>query len=149
MSAYNSVAGGVAAPGRRVASPPRRKPAPARPAARTRSKKKADTLFRTVCIAAALLFCLCVGILIQHSIILSLGHDINQLQTQYDDVKSINDSKEGQLVSSRDYSQIEATARSYGMTEATAEQKVSETVTPQDKTLDISEQAGWFAGLFQ
>ncbi|SDX77297.1 hypothetical protein [Eubacterium barkeri] len=152
MSGMGNVA---AAPGsytgtkRKVPEAPVRSPKKKRPArSRAKGRKNQWALTTTISVVAIIAFLLCAGILVQHAVISSLDNDVRQLQSQYDEKKALNDSKEGQLVTSRDYNQIEAQARGYGMTEATAQQKVSESVTSQTLQESPEENTAWYVGLF-
>ncbi len=152
LAMENGATAGVApSPGRSTASPRKR----------TKARKKRKKIlvknslrvssFNTLLVAVFIfLFIVSVGILVQHSIISQLDSEVNTLQSTLNEQRSLNDSKEGQLVTRRDYTQIEATARSYGMTEATADQQVTQVVTPQVKSTDpIAHTQGWLEGIFK
>jgi cell division protein FtsL len=69
-------------------------------------------------------FAIAFGALIQQAAILRLDRQISNLQDQVNTQKSLNDSKEGKIVSSHNLAKIEKKARSYGMSEPKADQYV-------------------------
>lgn len=93
-----------------------------------KKRKKAISVPRVFYIAlgAFLIYLVCMGLLFQHSRITELNEEIRTTQTQLEEIQGTNDSKSGQIVSNRDLTAIEAAARSYGMTEPSADQFVYE-----------------------
>ncbi len=102
--------------------------APARPRAQQRTNKKHMTALSWIAVAGVIAFALIIGMLFQLSVISELNGEIRTAQTELSEKQSLNDSKNGQLVSSQETDNIEATARSYGMTEPTSDQYIYETI---------------------
>lgn len=105
---------------------------------RKKSKKKQMNGMSYVMMAAALLFIVCLLILIQHNIISSLDNQVRNLESTLSEQQSLNDSKEGQLISSRNLETVETAARGYGMTEPQADQYVYVVTQPKTNANDQS-----------
>jgi cell division protein FtsL len=89
---------------------------------RKRTSKKRS--IRPLAVLLVMMFVVAFGVLIEQAAILRLDKQITNLQQQVDTQKSLNDSKEGKIVSSQNLSRIESKARAYGMGEPNADQYV-------------------------
>lgn len=113
-------------------------------------KQRQNIMFsKTGIIIIIILFVCCLGILCQRLIISGLDQQVQKLKTECQELQSKNDAKQGQLTESQKDTEIKATARSYGMTEAGAGQKIVETVSEQ--TIDDSGvgKNRWYNRLFK
>lgn len=88
---------------------------------------------RLVRIGLIVLFVVMFGILMQQAVIIGLDRDVSRLQAQVKAQQSLNDSKEGKIISGRNLDKIEEKARSYGMTEPTKKQYQTVVVTPKSE----------------
>lgn len=114
--------------------------------------KRVMTRQSYIVLAAIIIFVIGLLVLIQHAIILKMDNDVRNLQSTLEQQQAVNDSKEGQLVSSQNLATIEATARGYGMTEPATTQYVYVTLNPDSNTSQLS--AGnklqqWWASVFK
>lgn len=69
------------------------------------------------------------------SYIVVLNRDVQNLQTELSEINSEIDSKNGRLISNTDLKEVEAKARSYGMSEAQPSQYVYETAAKKQKNI--------------
>lgn len=96
------------------------------PKRRRRSKKRqrSKKQLRPDVLIIIVVFAIAFGALVQQAAILRLDRQISNLQSQVNTQKSLNDSKEGKIVSSHNLAKIEKKARSYGMREPSTDQYV-------------------------
>lgn len=116
---------------------------------RIRKKNQNRMLSKAGIIIIVILFVCCLGILCQRLMISKLDQQVQKLKTECQDLQSENDAKQGQLTESQKDTEIKATARSYGMTEASAGQKIVETVTEQTIDDTSVETNRWYNRLFE
>lgn len=92
--------------------------------------KKSLSLFS---IGLLILFALFFVVMAQNLYLTKIDTHIGSLQTEYNELKALNDSKEGNLIASRNYDTIVPAAKSYGMTEITGDQKIVMTVKDKNR----------------
>ncbi|MEG0074408.1 MAG: hypothetical protein RR310_02770 [Eubacterium sp.] len=121
-------------------------------ASRRKPRRKTKHLTGVSCfiMAAIAFFIVATGLLFQQLIITELDGEVRTMQVALADQQKINDSKEGQLVSNDEFQNIEATARSYGMAEASANQYVFETtMDTQRASIDQNESQSWIRSILK
>lgn len=106
-------------------------------------------LSRGSIIAVVLIFLCCAGVVGQRIFISNLDQQVQSLEEDVEMLRSENDARQGQLTESQNDTEIKATARSYGMTEATASQKIVETITKQEIDDETLENEQWYHNLFK
>lgn len=107
------------------------------PRSRVKAKKANGTA--VMMLVLAVVFMLCIGLLFQKSIISERNEEIRSARAELTQKQEINDSKNGQILSSLEDGSIEAAARSYGMTEPTADQYVYETTDNSQNNTDTTQ----------
>jgi len=90
--------------------------------------------------ALLMLFTLGLLILLECQVVTTLNHDIVTQTAQLETIQASNDSKKGNLVDKQDLSEIEATARAYGMTEPGADQYVYASGMTEEQTQEKTEE---------
>lgn len=91
---------------------------------RSKKRQRSRKRLRPDVLIIIVFFAIAFGALVQQAAILRLDRQISNLQSQVNTQKSLNDSKEGKIVSSHNLAKIEKKARSYGMREPSADQYV-------------------------
>jgi len=114
-------------------------------------KKKQMTATSYLVIICIITFGVMAGLLFQHSSIAEKNNEIRTLQKTLDEAIQVNDSKEGQLVTTMNLQAIEALARGYGMKEPVQEQYRRESTVESSEsspTTDTPKFNGWLENLF-
>ncbi|MGL4606842.1 MAG: hypothetical protein ACRCU3_05190 [Eubacteriaceae bacterium] len=107
---------------------------------RTRKKRKTKktlTLTSYVVMVCILAFGVMSGLLFQHSAIAEVNNEIRSLQGELEEIKQINDSKEGRLVTNMNLQSIESQARGFGMKEPVQEQYRYETTIENSRASKV------------